>query len=147
MSPAAGSATSASTSASHAEGRGVVVRGLRVAGITAAGVYLLWNLGWLSAGRVPPALFYALTGWPAPTTGALRAMAALAAGDWALSLRMNPLAVPMTALLAGTLGLLAWRWRRDGKPTLPRAVAGVWLAMLLLGWLGHLGVAAWERWG
>jgi len=67
---------------------------LRSVAAALAVIYIVWNVGWLSLGKVPPALFLALTGLPAPTTGGLHSIRALISGDWRLSLAWNPLAVP-----------------------------------------------------
>jgi Protein of unknown function (DUF2752) len=105
----------------------------RAVGWTALAVYLAWNAYWLVQGRLAPALFLRLTGWPAPTTGLTRALLALAAGDWRASLAFNPLAVPIVLLLAATFGRLAWlAWRRR-----PIRLSWRWLAA----WLGLLAVA------
>ncbi len=72
-------------------------RGFRLLCILAVALFIVWcgwNLFWLSRGQPPSALFRALTGLPAPTTGGTRAGKALLAGDWRESLRWNPLAVP-----------------------------------------------------
>jgi hypothetical protein len=111
----------------------------RAVGWTALVVYLVWNGYWLIQGRLAPALFLSITGWPAPTTGLTRALLALRAGDWRASLAFNPLAVPIMALLAATLGRLAWLALRRRPVCLSRR----WL----FAWLGLLAVAGVAKFG
>lgn len=110
-------------------------RALRVTAAALLVVYLGWQAVWLAQWRLPPALFLALTGWPAPTTGGTRAVASLVRGDWTASLRTNPLAIPMAALFGATLLATAWNLARHRKLHLSQAWLRAWLVLLALAWV------------
>ncbi len=107
----------------------------RAIGWSGAGVYAGWNLYWLEQGRLPPALFKGLTGWPAPTTGFTRALLVLGRGQWATSLGYNALAVPMLLLLAGCLLRLAAQACRGRRLCLPGSVLKLWGILLVVAWV------------
>jgi hypothetical protein len=64
--------------------------------VIGAGIVLQWRL------PVPPCTFKTITGWPCPTCGSTRALAALGSFDFTRAAQLNPL---MTLLF---LGLLGW---------------------------------------
>jgi hypothetical protein len=138
------SATTKLSSSAH-RGRWLWHRLLRtVAGGAFLG-YLVWQIHWLSKGQVPPALFLALTGWPAPTTGGTRAILFLLRGDWHGSLHANALAVPMTLLLVFTLSLLGGQLLRGRRLRLPGAVVLAWVIILSTAWIIQLSLAVLTR--
>jgi hypothetical protein len=108
---------------------------LHYVGLFALVGYLGWNVWWLAQGRVPPAIFKALTGYPAPTTGGTRSARFLLAGDWQESLRANAMTVPIAVLFVVTLVWPAVHWVRKGRPRLPLALAWVWAVVLLIAWV------------
>jgi hypothetical protein len=111
----------------------------------AAGLFLfycVWQVYWLGNGRIPPALFLALTGWPAPTTGGTRALILLLQGDWSGSLHQNAMAVPMVLLLMLTLALLVQQIIRRRRPRLPEWVFLAWIAVLSVAWVIQLSRSA-----
>jgi hypothetical protein len=116
---------------------------LRVLALALLVVYCLWNAFWLAQGRLAPSLFLALTGLPAPTTGATRATLQLCQGHWRESLRYNPLAVPLGLLFALCLGWLVAQALRRRRLRLPGWVAWAWAVVLGLAWVVQL--ARWPR--
>jgi Protein of unknown function (DUF2752) len=102
-------------------------------------VYVGWQLFWLAQGRLPPALFLALTGLPAPTTGGTRSMRALFTGDWQAAVRYNPLALPMTLLFVASVAWLLTCGMTRGRWRLPRQFLVAWLALLAVAWVFKLG--------
>jgi len=101
-----------------------------VVGVAAFGVYVAWNVYWLAQQKIPPSLFKALTGLPCPTTGGTRSALALYHGDFAASLRFNPMLLPISALLAMTIALaIARRGRAPGW------LARAWIVLLGVAWL------------
>jgi len=105
--------------------------------ICAAGLFLfyfVWQVYWLGHRRIPPALFLAWTGWPAPTTGGTRALILGLQGDWSGSLRQNAMAFPMVLLLILTLALLVRQLIRRRRPKLPEWVFLAWIAVLSVAW-------------
>lgn len=103
-----------------------------------------WNLYWLARGQIPPAVFKVLTGLPAPTTGGTRAMCALARGEVGESLAWNPLAVPLAALFALSVGWLVARLVCQRRLGLPKAFLWAWIGLLAVAWVVKLtGDPAW----
>lgn len=82
----------------------------------------------LQSGLAYPCPFKFLFGVPCPTCGSTRSLAALAALDFAGSLRFNPL-----VLLGGTGALLGWLLHRR-HPWLRRAGLPFFLGAVLLNW-------------
>lgn len=107
--------------------------------------YLGWNGFWLAGGRVPPSIWQALTGWPAPTTGMTRAWLALVEGRWLESLCWNPLAVPVGLAWAATAWWAASCWVTGRKLQAPSWFLPSWLGLLGLAWMSKfvLGRAWW----
>jgi hypothetical protein len=107
---------------------------LRPAACSLFVVYCVWNVFWLAQWRIPPSLFWALTGLPCPTTGGTRSLLCLARGDWAGSLHWNLLTVPVVALLAVTLAC-AGRCLWTRRPVLlhPRFLLA-WASLLAVAW-------------
>lgn len=108
---------------------------LGLLGLCAALAYLVWNMYWLVHGQVPPAIFKALTGYPAPTTGGTRAIRFLIHGEIRESLACNAMAVPFLLLFSLSLLVPFWQWLRGRRIALPRAVCWAWALALGLGWL------------
>ena len=100
--------------------------------------YIVWQIYWLAKGQLPPALFLALTGWPAPTTGGTRAILLLLQEDWRDSLDLNPLAVPMTFLLLFTLMVLVRCLLREKRIRLPEGIFRAWIIVLSVAWIVQL---------
>lgn len=111
---------------------------LRWAAIVSLGVYIIWNAYWLAHGRIPPALFKAITGLPAPTTGGTRSAIAMLRGDWPTSLHHNVMTLPIIALLAVTLACLARQHLTSRRLALPLPITLAWLVTLILAWLLQL---------
>ncbi len=107
---------------------------LRWVAVAAAIGYVAWNAWWLAQRQIPPAMFYGLTGLPAPTTGGMRAMWALANGQWMLSLRYNAIAVPMAVLLGYCILYPGVLMARRQRPSLPRWVVWAWIVLLAAAW-------------
>jgi hypothetical protein len=103
-------------------------------------VYGLWNVFWLGQGRLPPALFLALTGLPAPTTGGARSVLQLCRGNWRESLRFNPLAIPLCLLFLVSLVWVSAQFLRRQRPRLPPWLGWTWAAVLGAAWVIQLAV-------
>ena len=113
-------------------------RFLRALAIATFIVYCGWNLFWLGLGQWPPALFLALTGLPAPTTGGIRSVAALLAGRWRESLHLNPGMAPILLILFLSLALLAREvWLRR-PPRLPGWIVWSWCSLLATVWVWQI---------
>src|SRR5215211_2907504 len=108
---------------------------LRAVGFVGSLGYLAWNAWWLAQGKIPPAIFKAVTGYPAPTTGGTRSFRLLLAGDWCQSLRANAMTVPIALLFVGSLAWAAVHWLRKGRPRIPLALVWAWAVVLLLAWV------------
>jgi hypothetical protein len=103
-----------------------------------------WQVIWLAQARLPPALFLAITGLPAPTTGGTRSLARLFRGDWSLarlfrgdwkgSVQYNAMAVPITLLFGLTVGWLLIQGLRRRGWRVPRFFLPAWLGLLGLAW-------------
>src|SRR5207253_3413552 len=105
-------------------------------------VYVCWQVFWLCQARVPPSLFLAFTGLPAPTTGGTRSLIQLCRGDWRGSLHYNPMAVPIILVLIATVGWLACQLVKRQRLYLPRASWLAWLFVLAVAWVVKLTQAA-----
>ncbi len=108
---------------------------IRAVGLGVASVYVFWNLWWFGQGRPAPSLFTGLTGLPCPTTGGTRSLQALCQGDVFGSLYYNPMTMPILALLAVTVCVLAGRALRRERVTLPTGFLYAWSATLLIAWV------------
>jgi hypothetical protein len=104
--------------------------------------YCGWQVYWIAHGQIPPALFLALTGWPAPTTGGTTAVSRLLRGDWRESLAANPMALPIVALLTVTLTLLALDLLHRRRLRLPDRVFHIWILVLGVAWVVQISRAA-----
>lgn len=120
----------------------MAARGLRTAAAALLAVYLLWQVIWLVEGRLPPSLYWGLTGWPSPTTGGVRAICCLVEGEWLQSLRYNPFAVPLTVLFLATLLAVFHSLLRDGRPRLSTVWLRAWWVCLALAWIVQTALAA-----
>ncbi len=97
-------------------------------------VYGAWQVYWLGMGQFPPALFLAVTGLPAPTTGGVRSVGCLLRGDLLGSLQHNALAIPMTIMAIGcALSTVEQAYRRR-QVRLPRSIGLAWVVVLALAW-------------
>ena len=108
---------------------------LRTAAAGTLGVYCLWWGYWLAHGQLAPALFLAITGLPAPTTGMTRALRALAGGRWRDSIACNALTLPILGLTVSSLGFVAVQALRRRPVMLPLFIARSWVVVLLLAWI------------
>jgi hypothetical protein len=111
---------------------------LRVTAIGAFSAYCIWNLWWLAQARIPPSIFMAITGVPAPTTGGTRAILQLLQGNLLESLRYNCMAVPLLLLFLSNLLALGWLALTRRRLVLPEWVWWLWLAVLGIGWISKL---------
>lgn len=112
---------------------------LRTTGAALLVVYVLWNLFWVSHASIPPSLFRALSGLPAPTTGGTRAVQQLLAGQGAESLRCNAMTVPLCLLLVLSGSWLGRQSSTGRRLSLPQWLAWSWFLVLALAWLLKLG--------
>jgi hypothetical protein len=110
-------------------------RGLRCVAMSMLVVYVSWQICWAGFGRIPPSLFLALTGWPAPTTGGTRSMLALLNGEWRLSLYHNAMTLPIIGLVMFTLGWELVQLRQALRKPLPPPIVKAWIAILSLAWI------------
>ena len=109
-------------------------RALRCLAVAMILVYGVWQVYWLGMGQLPPALFLAVTGLPAPTTGGTRSLGCLLRGDWLGSLHHNAMTIPITLM---SIGCAAWvlaqaYYRRQVR--LPRGIGLAWAVLLTLAW-------------
>lgn len=117
-------------------------RFLRCVAVAMLFIYVTWQAIWLADGQLPPALFLALTGWPAPTTGGTRSLLALLAGDWWQSLYHNAMLLPIVAVWLTTIVWLAVHHRQLHKRSLPRGLVTAWVTVMTVAWLIKLLQAA-----
>jgi hypothetical protein len=108
---------------------------LRLTAGSLLAAYCCWQVFWLARGRIPPALFLAVTGLPAPTSGGTRGITHLLRGDWRGSLHHNPMAVPLALLFGLSVGWLLVRGARCRRWRLPRAFLLAWAVLLALAWV------------
>ncbi len=118
---------------------------LRCAAIATFIVYCLWWAYWLAHGQLPPALFRAVTGLPAPTTGMTRALLALREGQWRSSLAFNAMAIPIACLTGVTLACACVQAVRGRRIALPRGIVWTWVLLLAVAWVLKL-VSARQYW-
>ncbi len=97
--------------------------------------YCIWNGYWLAQGKVPPSIFLAATGLPAPTTGGTRAVVHLWRGELLESMRYNAMAIPILLLLAVTLGWLIRQAAKRRPFLVPFGFFWAWLAVLAIAWV------------
>ena len=95
------------------------------------------------AGRLPRCPLRAATGWPCPTCGSGRALAALASGELGAALAANPLVVAVGFAFVG-LGVAAGLAELGGRPLaepreLPRWARLALPAALVANWLYLVG--------
>jgi len=132
------------------EGKGDTRRlfhsGLRVLALALLVVYCLWNVFWLGQGRLPPSLFLALTGLPAPTTGGARSVLQLCRGNWRESLRHNPLAVPLCLLFGLSLSWLVVQCLRRRRLSMPGWLGWAWAVVLGAAWVVQLARGPRDWW-
>ena len=108
---------------------------LRTAAAGTLGIYCLWWGYWLAHGQLAPALFLAITGLPAPTTGMTRALRALADGQWRESVASNAMTLPILGLTMASLGTAALQALRRQPLVLRTWMARSWTIVLLLAWV------------
>ena len=114
----------------------IVVRSLlRAAAVACFVVYAIWNAFWIWHAMVPPSLFRALTGLPAPTTGGTRSVKHLLAGNWIESLRCNAMTIPIASLFITCLACLVWQGVRGRRLSLPPWMGWSWAVVLILAWI------------
>lgn len=120
-------------------------RSLRCLAISMLLIYSGWQAFWLAQGQVPPALFLALTGWPAPTTGGTRSLLALLDGNWRLSFHYNVMLLPMLAVVAVTFGWLSLNLRKLRTLSLPKPIVAAWGIVLAIAWAVKIAQAILDR--
>ncbi len=89
-------------------------------------------------GHYPTCPFLALTGLYCPGCGGLRAVHALAHGDPATALGLNPFVVvmiPVAVFLWGRWALLAWQGRRFTGKDIHPGYAWTFLALMIVFWI------------
>jgi len=101
-------------------------------------VYCVWNIYWLAQRQFAPALFKAVTGLPAPTTGGTRALAKLCEGSLLESLRYNCMAVPFLLLLVASVVIVVSQLILGRRPRLPEWLWWLWIVVLAVAWLAKL---------
>jgi hypothetical protein len=101
-------------------------------GLSLLAAYIVWNVCWLAAGRIPASMLTGLTGLPAPTTGGTRSIAALLGGDLPKSLYYNPMTLPILGLLVLTVGQVWFKGRGDDW------LVSAWTIALSVAWLVKL---------
>jgi hypothetical protein len=97
-------------------------------------IYGAWQMLRLVQGQLPPALFLAITGLPAPTSGGTRSVLCLLQGDWRGSLQHNAMAVPITILALGSAAWALGQALRRRRVRLPRGMGIVWVIVLAFAW-------------
>ena len=98
------------------------------------GVYLVWNIFWISQLQAAPSIFESITGLPCATTGGTRSFVAAVNGDWHTSLFQNPMTVPILALLIGSFGFIAAKALRGQRIVLPQWMLCAFLVVLSVAW-------------
>lgn len=119
-------------------GRSTFHRVLRHVALGAALLYLVWNIVFLSRGRIPPSILTGPTGIPSPTTGGTRAIRFLSQGDIEQSLQAHPLAVPIVLLYVGSLLALIVNFYRQRRIYLAKGWLIAWLILLGISWIAKL---------
>jgi hypothetical protein len=119
---------------------------LRCVAIGTVSVYGLWQVLWLGQGQLPPALFLAITGLPAPTTGGTHSVLCLLRGDWRGSLHHNAMAIPIAVLALGSVAWAVGQAFRRRRLHLPRGMGVAWVAVLALAWSIKLAQNALITW-
>jgi hypothetical protein len=115
---------------------------LRGLGIAAFVVYAGWNAVWIARGQIPDSLWHFITGWPCPTTGGVRSLHALLAGQVGESLHLNPFTGVYIFLLAATAWVIGRQHAKGRKLALPRVLAWGWLGALVAGWVLKIALDA-----
>lgn len=111
---------------------------LKFTGFLMLGVYIAWNAFWISSGRIPPSIFYSLTGVPCPTTGGTRALLSLIDGEIYQSLLHNPMTVPIIALLLAMLIRVIFLLYARRKVELSNGWLVAWFVILGIAWTAKL---------
>lgn len=109
-------------------------RALRCLAVAMILVYCVWQVYWLGMGQLPPALFLAFTGLPAPTTGGTRSVGCLLRGDWQGSLHHNAMTIPVTLMAIGCAVWVTVLVSRRRQIRLPRGMGLAWVVLLALAW-------------
>ena len=107
---------------------------LRCFAVAMMSVYAAWQVYWLSMGQLPPALFLAVTGLPAPTTGGTRSLGCLLRGDWLGSLHHNAMTIPITLMAIGCAVWVMAQAYYLRQVRLPRGIGLAWAVLLTLAW-------------
>ena len=107
---------------------------LRFVAAAAFVFYCAWNIFWVSHKKLPPGILIYYTGFPGPTTGCTRAVAALMRGDWRQGILWNPLALIFIALLLLSGAVLFVNWFKKQRIVLPNWLGIAWLVALAAGW-------------
>lgn len=99
----------------------------------------VWVLGPRPPGWYPPCPFHAFTGLLCPGCGSGRTVHALAHGDCARALALNPLIVLLLPFVGAWTGQALWRaLRHDLPPTeLPRPIAAITCGVVIAFWIAR----------
>lgn len=95
-------------------------------------LWIVWNVHWLSNGRMAPSALRHYFGVPVPSTGMTRSLFALLEGDWKTSLCWNVFTVPLFLLFALSIAWLVLCLFRRAKVVLPAWLGISWLAVLVM---------------
>jgi hypothetical protein len=116
----------------------------RAIGYTSLTGYLVWNVYWLSRGRLPPSILLELTGVPVPTTGFTRSWISLFRGNWGDFFLWNPFSIPLVVLLVLSAASLGRSYLRGRPLLLEKPLAWGWLIVLAAAWVTKLAMgSAW----
>ena len=96
--------------------------------------YCAWNVYCLASGRIPDSIFHAVTGYPCPTTGGIRSIAAYLQGDLRMGFLYNPFAPVFIVLFCVSLVVLGCQASRRRTIDLPHWVYQAWVCSLLTAW-------------
>lgn len=107
--------------------------------------YVVWNVTWISKGRVPPSIMRALLGIPCPTTGATRSFLALCRGEYLQSFFLNPMMIVYVLLFVYSLAVLLRQAIHRQPLVLNSICAWAWGSSLILGWIAKFAMGR-EYW-
>ncbi len=118
--------------------RNTLNRVLKILAILAGIFYISWNGYFLWHKSVPPSIFYALTGYPAPTTGGTRATIALLRGDIELYFSYNPFTLLFIILIFYSIFELLKSWFYQKKLRLSTLSVTLWIFILVVAWVWQI---------
>ena len=86
--------------------------------------YACWNIFYLTCYKIPPSIFYKLTGIPSPTTGMYRSFIGFINMDKDAYFNNNPFVIPLIILLLITFTVLTKKYK-DKQPLLISSRLGI----------------------